>query len=216
MRTRLTSNSGRRPGSNLRARGRVAPRFVRTGTRPLAVTRVDGSRVHGLGHGSRGRSSTRACSRFHEGVRRRSRRARLRVAVRAVRRHAPAWSGSTLGDEQIELTEYQAPRGRPIPPDVRGRTIARSSTSRSSCSDMARAYERLRAQGVEHASTGAAAPARLEPECGRYRGVLLPRPRRPLSRDPALPGRQGAVEVACRRHRPVPRDRPHGDRRRRH
>ena len=62
-----------------------------------------------------------------------------------------------LGDERLELTEYLAPRGRPMPP-TRAATTAGSSTSRSSCRDMDRAYARLREHGVAHASTG---PQRL-------------------------------------------------------
>jgi catechol 2,3-dioxygenase-like lactoylglutathione lyase family enzyme len=62
-----------------------------------------------------------------------------------------------LGGESIELTEYLAPKGRPIPVDMR-------STDRwfqhvaIIVSDMDRAYQRLRQHKVEHASTG---PQRL-------------------------------------------------------
>jgi catechol 2,3-dioxygenase-like lactoylglutathione lyase family enzyme len=64
-----------------------------------------------------------------------------------------------LGDETVELTEYLAPRGRPIPAG-RAATIARSSTSRSSRATWPRptAVSVLRAQHVEHVSTG---PQRL-------------------------------------------------------
>ncbi len=62
-----------------------------------------------------------------------------------------------LGDERIELTQYLAPRGRPIPADARSNDrwfqhiaiIVR---------DMDQAYARLREHGVAHASTG---PQRL-------------------------------------------------------
>jgi len=62
-----------------------------------------------------------------------------------------------LGDEEIELSEYLAPRGRPIPVDSRSNDrwfqhiaiIVR---------DMDAAYARLRAHKVEHASSG---PQRL-------------------------------------------------------
>jgi catechol 2,3-dioxygenase-like lactoylglutathione lyase family enzyme len=62
-----------------------------------------------------------------------------------------------LGDEQIELTEYIAPRGRPVPVDSRSNDrwfqhiaiIVR---------DMERAYAWLRQNRVEHASSG---PQRL-------------------------------------------------------
>jgi catechol 2,3-dioxygenase-like lactoylglutathione lyase family enzyme len=62
-----------------------------------------------------------------------------------------------LGDERVQLTEYIAPRGRPIPEDAR-------STDQSFqhiaivVRDMRRAYERLRAARVTHVST---APQRL-------------------------------------------------------
>ena len=58
-----------------------------------------------------------------------------------------------LGDEQLELTEFRAPRGRPIPTDVRSndRTFQHVAII---VSDMDQAYQRLRAAGVEHASTG--------------------------------------------------------------
>ncbi len=62
-----------------------------------------------------------------------------------------------LGDEQIELTEYLAPKGRPVPADSRGndrwfRHIALIVR------DMDEAYRHLRRHKVEHASTG---PQRL-------------------------------------------------------
>ena len=58
-----------------------------------------------------------------------------------------------LGDEELELTEFRAPRGRPIPADVRSndRTFQHVAII---VSDMDQAYQRLRAAGVEHASTG--------------------------------------------------------------
>jgi catechol 2,3-dioxygenase-like lactoylglutathione lyase family enzyme len=58
-----------------------------------------------------------------------------------------------LGGEAIELTEYLAPRGRPIPPDVRShdRVFQHAAII---VSDMDAAYARLRAHGVRHASTG--------------------------------------------------------------
>jgi catechol 2,3-dioxygenase-like lactoylglutathione lyase family enzyme len=58
-----------------------------------------------------------------------------------------------LGGEAIELTEYLAPRGRPIPPDLRSndRSFQHAAII---VSDMDRAYARLRELGVRHASTG--------------------------------------------------------------
>jgi catechol 2,3-dioxygenase-like lactoylglutathione lyase family enzyme len=62
-----------------------------------------------------------------------------------------------LGDEFLELTEYLAPKGRPVPADLRpnDRSFQHAAII---VSDMDAAYRRLRAHGVEHASTG---PQRL-------------------------------------------------------
>lgn len=62
-----------------------------------------------------------------------------------------------LGDEQIELTEYLAPRGRPIPIDSRSNDRWFQHIAIVT-SDMERAYQRLRDHKVQHAST---APQRL-------------------------------------------------------
>jgi catechol 2,3-dioxygenase-like lactoylglutathione lyase family enzyme len=58
-----------------------------------------------------------------------------------------------LGDESIELTEFLAPKGRPIPSDVRpnDRVFQHIAIIVSS---MDAAYARLRQAGVEHASAG--------------------------------------------------------------
>ena len=62
-----------------------------------------------------------------------------------------------LGDEQIELTEYLAPKGRPIPADSRSddRSFQHIAII---VSDMDKAYAWLRQNKVEHASSG---PQRL-------------------------------------------------------
>ena len=62
-----------------------------------------------------------------------------------------------LGEETLELTEYLAPRGRPIPDDMRGNDRAFQHVA-IVVSDMERAYRVLRDHGVRHASTG---PQRL-------------------------------------------------------
>ncbi len=62
-----------------------------------------------------------------------------------------------LGDEQIELTEYLTPKGRPIPVDSRSNDRWFQHIA-IIVSDMDRAYEVLRENRVEHAST---APQRL-------------------------------------------------------
>jgi catechol 2,3-dioxygenase-like lactoylglutathione lyase family enzyme len=58
-----------------------------------------------------------------------------------------------LGTESIELTEFLAPKGRPIPPDMRPNDRAFQHIA-IIVSDMDQAYDRLRRAGVEHASTG--------------------------------------------------------------
>jgi catechol 2,3-dioxygenase-like lactoylglutathione lyase family enzyme len=58
-----------------------------------------------------------------------------------------------LGDEHIELTEYLAPRGRPIPADSRSNDHWFQHVA-IIVSNMDRAYQWLRRHKVEHASTG--------------------------------------------------------------
>ena len=62
-----------------------------------------------------------------------------------------------LGDELIELSEYLAPRGRPIPVDSRSHDRWFQHVA-IIVSDMDQAYRRLREHKVEHASSG---PQRL-------------------------------------------------------
>lgn len=62
-----------------------------------------------------------------------------------------------LGEEELELTQYLAPRGRPFPQDSRGNDRWFQHVA-IIVSDMDRAYGRLRAFKVEHAST---APQRI-------------------------------------------------------
>ncbi len=58
-----------------------------------------------------------------------------------------------LGDEQVELTEYLAPAGRPIPTGSRSNDRWFQHIA-IIVSDMDRAYARLRRNHVRHASTG--------------------------------------------------------------
>lgn len=58
-----------------------------------------------------------------------------------------------LGEESIELTEYLAPRGRPIPPDVRSNDRSFQHIA-IIVRDMEEAYRRLRQNKVAHASSG--------------------------------------------------------------
>ena len=62
-----------------------------------------------------------------------------------------------LGSEEIELTEFLAPKGRPIPTDVRANDHLFQHIA-IVVGDIAKAYDRLKEHGVEHASTG---PQRL-------------------------------------------------------
>lgn len=58
-----------------------------------------------------------------------------------------------LGEEQIELTEYLTPKGRPIPVDSRSNDRWFQHIAIVT-SDMDRAYAHLRAHKVQHSSTG--------------------------------------------------------------
>src|SRR5712675_3025039 len=58
-----------------------------------------------------------------------------------------------LGDEFIELTEYLAPKGRPIPVDSRSNDLWFQHIA-IIVSDMDKAYQHLRAHHVRHASSG--------------------------------------------------------------
>ena len=60
--------------------------------------------------------------------------------------------GLRLGSEILELTEFLAPRGRPIPADLRANDLTFQHVA-VIVSDMDRAYSRLREHGVAHAST---------------------------------------------------------------
>ena len=62
-----------------------------------------------------------------------------------------------LGEEQIELVEYLAPRGRPVPDDARSNDRSFQHVA-IIVSDMDAAYRVLREHKVQHASTG---PQRL-------------------------------------------------------
>jgi catechol 2,3-dioxygenase-like lactoylglutathione lyase family enzyme len=82
-----------------------------------------------------------------------------------------------LGDETIELTEYLAPRGRPIPDDMRPNDHAFQHVA-IIVSDMNQAYAHLRRFKVEHASTG---PQRLpdwNPNAGGIRAFYFRDPDR--------------------------------------
>ena len=71
-----------------------------------------------------------------------------------------------LGDEFIELTEYLTPRGRPVPVDSRSNDRWFQHIAIIT-SDMDRAYEWLRKNKVQHASTGPQKlPETIKPAAG--------------------------------------------------
>ena len=72
-----------------------------------------------------------------------------------------------LGDESIELTEFLAPKGRPAPVDSRSNDRWFQHVA-IIVSDMDRAYARLRAHKVQHASSG----PQLLPEWNRNAGGI--------------------------------------------
>jgi len=80
-----------------------------------------------------------------------------------------------LGEEAIELTEYLAPRGRPIPPDARSNDRSFQHVA-IIVSDIDRAYRRLREHRAEHVS---AEPQRLpdwNPKAGGIRAFYFKDP----------------------------------------
>lgn len=72
-----------------------------------------------------------------------------------------------LGEEEIELIEYRAPRGRPIPTDIRANDRSFQHVA-IIVRDISQAYATLRSHGVIHASTG---PQRL-PDWNRNAGGI--------------------------------------------
>lgn len=82
-----------------------------------------------------------------------------------------------LGAECLELTEFLAPRGRPAPADARANDRSFQHVA-IAVADMDKAYHRLRAARVEHASTG---PQRLpdwNPNAGGIRAFYFRDPDR--------------------------------------
>ena len=96
-----------------------------------------------------------------------------------------------LGDEFIELMQFQTPRGRPLPVDSRSNDRWFQHVA-IIVSDMDKAYA-----SFARASRGLrvhrpAAPARLESECRRHRGVLFSRPRQQQPRSARVSARARA------------------------
>jgi catechol 2,3-dioxygenase-like lactoylglutathione lyase family enzyme len=80
-----------------------------------------------------------------------------------------------LGDEQIELVEYLAPRGRPIPVDSRSNDRWFQHVA-IIVSDMDRAYARLREHKVEHASPGPQTLPEWNPNAGGIKAFYFKDP----------------------------------------
>jgi catechol 2,3-dioxygenase-like lactoylglutathione lyase family enzyme len=70
-----------------------------------------------------------------------------------------------LGDERLQLEEFLAPAGRPIPADSRSNDRWFQHVA-IIVSDMARAYAWLRQHGVAHASTGPQTLPQSNPDAG--------------------------------------------------
>ena len=120
-----------------------------------------------------------------------------------------------LGDEQIELTEYLAPRGRPVPA-TRAATTAGSSTSRSSCRTWTRPTRGCASTRCEHASPE---PQRLpdwNPNAGGIKAFYFKDPDGHPLEVLQFPAGKGDPKWHSASRPPVPRHRPHRDRRRRH
>ncbi len=77
-----------------------------------------------------------------------------------------------LGDETLELTEYLAPRGRPIPVDSRSQDRWFQHVALI-VSDMDRAYAWLRRNRVEHASPGPQRLPNWNPSAGGIRAFYF-------------------------------------------
>jgi catechol 2,3-dioxygenase-like lactoylglutathione lyase family enzyme len=104
-----------------------------------------------------------------------------------------------LGGEVIELTEFLAPKGRPVPPDLRGNDRLFQHIA-IVVSDIDRAYRLLRDRGVEHASTG---PQRLpdwNPNAGGISAFYFRDPDRHFLEIISFPPGKGA----SRWHEPAP------------
>jgi catechol 2,3-dioxygenase-like lactoylglutathione lyase family enzyme len=96
-----------------------------------------------------------------------------------------------LGAEEIELTEFLAPKGRPVPADLRGNDRLFQHIA-IVVSDLATAYSHLRQHGVEHASTG---PQRLpdwNPDAGGIGAFYFRDPDRHFLELIAFPRGKGA------------------------
>jgi len=108
-----------------------------------------------------------------------------------------------LGNECLDLTEYLAPRGRPVPADARSNDRSFQHVA-IVVSDMDEAYRLLRSSRVEHASTG---PQRLpdwNPNAGGIRAFYFRDPDRHVLEVIWFPAGKGDPRWhAARRARPL-------------
>ena len=102
-----------------------------------------------------------------------------------------------LGEESIELTEFLAPKGRPIPSDARPNDRVFQHIA-IIVSDMTAAYQRLRQHQVEHASTGPQILPDWNPNAAGIGAFYFRDPDR-HSRGPALSARKRPRQVAAYR-----------------
>jgi catechol 2,3-dioxygenase-like lactoylglutathione lyase family enzyme len=97
-----------------------------------------------------------------------------------------------LGSECLDLTEYLGPKGRPVPVEARSNDRSFQHVA-IVVADMDRAYARLRAAHVEHASSG---PQRLpdwNPSAGGIRAFYFRDPDRHVLEAIWFPAGKGAV-----------------------
>jgi catechol 2,3-dioxygenase-like lactoylglutathione lyase family enzyme len=98
-----------------------------------------------------------------------------------------------LGDESIELTEYLAPRGRPVPGDSHSNDRWFQHVA-IIVSDMDRAYAWLRQNKVEHASSGPQTLPDWNPQAGGIRAFYFKDPDRHVLEILQFPPGKGAAK----------------------
>ena len=115
-----------------------------------------------------------------------------------------------LGAEEIELIDYLAPEGRPIPEDSRSNDLWFQHIA-IIVSDMDEAYAQLRRHKVQHASSGPQTLPDWNPNAGGIKAFYFKDPDgnhlEILQFPPARATRAGRAE-----RRALPRHRPHRDR----
>ena len=118
--------------------------------------------------------------------------------------------GMKLGGETIELTQYLAPEGRPIPIDWRSHDHGFQHIA-IVVSDMDKAYQQLRAHKVRHASTAPQTIPATNTSRGRHPRFLLQGSERSQSGDYLFSSRQGRSALAAESRQTLSRHRSHRD-----